>query len=298
MSTSALVPQRGYLSERDGNMQRFPAYKVDGDDGLVPREVSAARRNAAAALTLTVAIFGLSLALVFHTAPPSSGSGAGSLESPSNAAIGLYAAEPTHIPQASPMNGFTFFDDSDEEYHGILHPPYHLVVDTMLQRHASVGDEPLRQIRQGTQIFPVRYQGEWVQVVVPKGDDGSDAAMGWLPRHEKGAALMERDSYVRNRPAGPRQPPPSDEEMRKRWQEVRAKNGELKEKVAELQRNVKGTYSQQVRSVKSSAAKGAEEVFNVGELRKMVGQVRNGVHKELKRSPEQIIRDFERAVEE
>lgn len=288
MSSFTRLPLQGSTPVGDGG----PRKAFEEAEEFVPREVRAARRNAAAVLALSLAVFGVSVALVLQTAPPPTAQG------PPESIVGFNSLDPDLAMQGSSMAS-SFEDDGQ----GIIHPPYHLVVDCELRQQGFEGGKPIRTMRQGAQIFPLKYHGAWVQVVVPKGTDGLDATFGWLPMQVDGAPLLKRDAFPRGRePGTPRQADPPQEELKKRWDEVRAKNMELKGHLASLQSSVKDTYVQQIRSAresaKSSAAKGAKEVFNVQELQKIVREARDGVHKEFKRSPDAIMKDLQHAIEE
>jgi len=145
-------------------------------------------------------------------------------------------------------------NDVDED---LIPSRYHLVSPATLRRSIGIIAPAIQELPSGTKVFPLKNSMDWVQVIVPKGEGANSvqAAFGWLPVKEHGAELFQKDVVM-----------PSDmlqrrtvtqEEMSKQWDEVRAKNAELKNSLSHLQDSMRAHLVNKMKLSKQDQAGGA-----------------------------------------
>eukprot|EP00445_Apocalathium_hangoei_P095090 CAMPEP_0204250290 /NCGR_PEP_ID=MMETSP0361-20130328/100091_1 /ASSEMBLY_ACC=CAM_ASM_000343 /TAXON_ID=268821 /ORGANISM="Scrippsiella Hangoei, Strain SHTV-5" /LENGTH=330 /DNA_ID=CAMNT_0051223559 /DNA_START=48 /DNA_END=1037 /DNA_ORIENTATION=- len=118
----------------------------------------------------------------------------------------------------------------------------------------------IQELPTGTQVFPLKNSMDWVQVIVPKGEgaNGVQAAFGWLPVKEHGAKLLQKEVAM---PSDMRQRRTvTQEERSKQWDEVRAKNAELKNSQSHLQDSMRARFVNKMMLSKQHQAAGAMPV--------------------------------------
>jgi len=264
------------------------------------QELRTARRAASVSLVVTaVACLCSAVVLVQRHA-----AGSGPLSATpvlSSRAVGLGEEEELSIGEVEERMSGLMEETRDLQF-GIRPSPYSLKYNSILRSGPSVTSTELRRMPSGVQVFPLSRRTGWTQVVVPQMED-MNATFGWLPETvEAGAELLQQDTAVR-RPVTPshwRRAPPSEEQLRQRWSEVKARNAELKSRIADLQASMQSGYRAQARQ---QTAEGAAQVkrevssaVHVDEVSKTMHQVHSSLQKELK-SPNHVLGELGKLFE-
>lgn len=267
----------------------------------VPWEIRSARRNATLALVVSV-LMCLSSVVVFMQ---KWSTGAPASVMPPSAVVGLSEAPPSMQSFTDEIHGLA--QEAQQVKYGIRPTPYHLKTASALRLDASAKAPVQRALPAGLQVFVLASHDGWAQVLVPSSEQEGvrlNATFGWLPEKEGGSTLLVKDSKVVHRRSSRREgPPPTNAEVAKKWDEVRAKQATLKVQLSKLQLSVGDSYfakvrEQNVRSA-SAARSGVSKVINVNELSKTVKDLQDGLQKQLTaKSPNNLLAELGHALSE
>eukprot|EP00443_Scrippsiella_acuminata_P091873 CAMPEP_0115394998 /NCGR_PEP_ID=MMETSP0271-20121206/12560_1 /TAXON_ID=71861 /ORGANISM="Scrippsiella trochoidea, Strain CCMP3099" /LENGTH=336 /DNA_ID=CAMNT_0002818697 /DNA_START=37 /DNA_END=1047 /DNA_ORIENTATION=+ len=205
----------------------------------------------------------------------------------------------------SVMVGYrAILDDFDHERSGST-CGYHVVTNSTLRTAASSHATFVRNVTNGTAVVPLAYRDRWVQVFVSEGADSLHGAFGWLPEEVAArgvgtAAIAERGDLGS---VGH-----SDARKAKTWDDLREENKRLMRALGSAQAayvhrptSHAASHSKRAgnpnRNIERLVSRGAKEVINAGELRKMVRTVRDGIHDELDKGPAKVMKDFSKFFE-
>lgn len=261
----------------------------DGEDlcGIVPKEIRAAHRGAALALVASALVCLFSVATLVQTENDHASVATASTAS----VVGLEESSGSRVSPQKLVGDLTgVLGQMRQAEYGLTPNPYHLTTTCPLRASPSRGAEIVDEMPSDVQVFPIKEQGDWVQVIVSSGEMEAaslTANYGWLPKKENGSDLLAKDTEVRFKPKSEYADKPiTQEELDAKWDEVRSKNDDLKMQIAELQNMMKDSYTKKVRAEKQKAAHAAKatisEVINVNELSATVKDLHHSLEKELK----------------
>lgn len=252
---------------------------------VVPREVRSARRGAAVALAASGLVCLCSVATLIQTeGQPAQDVGR------TAAASALFAQQqdPTAASTEELIDSVSgALSQMRQVEFGLGPAPYHLTQQCELRASPSRGAEIVDEMPAEVQVFPIKEQGDWVQVIVSSAEmkaTSLSANYGWLPKKEHGSRLLEKDTEVRHKVRSTSKGENiTQEKLDAKWAEVRSKNNNLKAQLAQLQNAMKDSYAERVRTEKQKAGRAAtaavSEIINVNEVSKTV----SNLGKELKK---------------
>lgn len=271
-------------------MAYIAAATAEEDEGrraapeTLPPELRHARRAAAAALVVSAVTFAVVATMAARTFLGDAG--------PHSAAVAQ-----------QDVVGFSALPGRlDGPHHAPpLRPAAHRVsAASAVYLERSVASKRVRDLPVGSMLYPIRSKDGWVEVVVPP-QDGQPAAMGWAPAPGGLAASFQPEPHAprgRGRAAPAAPPTMSQEELRSKWEQVRARNSDVKDQLKVLQADMKKSYTDSIKDAGGraglSVVHGAEEALEMQGLERDAAKLGQEVRKELKAPPKKLLSDLER----
>jgi len=194
---------------------------------------------------------------------------------------------------ATPMSIFHSVTHGHEYFTpGFYHGPHHLIHDSMLYKEPTATSEILGVKEKGTQLFPLKIRGDWVQVIVPKEQhDRIHSTFGWMyMRNNDMDMLLERDAKLAFKRAVRK--PRTQADLERTWAEARAKNAVLKKQLSKLEGMMKKSRSKVMDAVNDPAIALGEKDVDVRKVHDEVANLSKSLRAEFAKDPNLMLKDF------
>jgi len=175
---------------------------------------------------------------------------------------------------------------------GVLHGPHHLIHDCMLYQDPVPNSTHLGIQGRGTQLFPIKSEEEWVQVVVLPSSKVPDAKFGWMYVRDNVASLLKKDSKLKYQ--RPKPPPMTQEDVDRALSDYRAERARVQDQLLAIEeklehpKEVEG-MTKDNSEMRRQIMKSAKKALDMKAMRERLKEMSKSLHQELGKDPQSML---------